>query len=107
MAEKESEQVTYKALLDLAMAGKIQVRSPIPTTTRYFAVTVRLPRNPDHNPMNKKAGACPVNGQPCDDVTGQHHTFLCTGDDLSTTESIRKTYEGLYHVTRVEKLVTP
>jgi hypothetical protein len=67
----------------------------------FFLVTVRLPKNPEHNPRDKKTGPCPVNGKPCTDVTGEHHTFLA---DLTVNEAgdVRAVYEGIYHVTRVE-----
>lgn len=66
-----------------------------------FLVTVRLGKNPDHNPRDKKTGPCPVNGKPCTDVTGEHHTFLA---DLAATgaDDVRLIYEGIHHVTRVE-----
>ncbi len=66
-----------------------------------FLVTVKLPKNPEHNPREKKTGPCPVNGRPCTDVTGEHHTFLAdfVGRDA---EGVRAFYQGTYHVTRVE-----
>jgi len=60
-----------------------------------------------HDPKNKVTGECPVSGEPCTDVTGEHHSFICRGDDLSTAESVRDTYKGIYHVTRVEKVKAP
>lgn len=66
-----------------------------------FLVTVKLPKNPEHNPRNKKTGPCPVNGKPCTDVTGEHHTFLAELDDV-TAEDVREIYQSMYHVTRVE-----
>lgn len=66
-----------------------------------FLVTVRLPKNPEHNPRDKKTGACPVNGKLCTDVTGEHHTFL-TELDEGSAEDVREIYQGIYHVTRVE-----
>lgn len=66
-----------------------------------FLVTVRLAKNPVHNPREKKTGPCPVNGKPCTDVTGEHHTFLVDLDG-EDAEGVREIYDGLYHVTRVE-----
>jgi hypothetical protein len=73
-----------------------------------FLVTVKLPKNPEHNPRDKKTGPCPVDGKPCTDVTGEHHTFLVDldghtldGKDVDA-EDVREIYQGLYHVTRVE-----
>jgi hypothetical protein len=47
-------------------------------------LTVKLPRNPAHDPANKVIGACPVNGKFCTDVTGQHHTLLFLSYDALT-----------------------
>lgn len=66
-----------------------------------FLVTVKLPKNPEHNPRDKKTGPCPVNGKSCTDVTGEHHTFLADVDGVSA-EDLREMYRGLYHVTRIE-----
>lgn len=66
-----------------------------------FLVTVKLRKNPEHNPRAKKTGPCPVNGKPCTDVTGEHHTFLADLDEVDA-EGVREIYAGLYHVTRVE-----
>jgi hypothetical protein len=66
-----------------------------------FLVTIRLPKNPEHNPRDKKTGPCPVNGKPCTDVTGEHHTFLVDLEDF-TVQDVREVYQGIYHVTRVE-----
>jgi hypothetical protein len=66
-----------------------------------YLVTVRLAKNPEHNPREKKTGPCPVNGKPCTDVTGEHHTFLVDLDEIDADE-VREIYQGIYHVTRVE-----
>lgn len=77
------------------------------TDVTLYAVTVRLEKNPDHNPKRKVSGPCPVTGHPCDDITGEHHTFVAsmTIED-STPEMVRASYEAMYHVTRVEELLT-
>ncbi|AXH66272.1 hypothetical protein SEA_SATIS_111 [Streptomyces phage Satis] len=73
-----------------------------------FLVTVKLAKNPGHNPREKKTGPCPVNGKPCTDVTGEHHTFLVDLDGHTLhgremdAEGVREFYAGTYHVTRVE-----
>ncbi len=67
-----------------------------------FLVTVRLAKNPEHNPREKKTGPCPVNGKLCTDVTGEHHTFLVELDDVDDAEAAREIYAGLYRVTRIE-----
>lgn len=58
-------------------------------------VTVKLPRNRDHDPHNKKQGTCPVFGGMCSDVTGEHHSGLV---DEAMLDSLTKRF----HVTRVE-----
>ena len=61
-------------------------------------VTIKLPKNPDHDPQNKITGPCPVSLF-CTDVTGEHHTVLAYGDkDLEVLKS-------LYHITRIESVV--
>lgn len=73
-------------------------------TELLYLVTVKLRKNPEHNPRQKVTGPCPVNGQPCDDVTGEHHTFLVTTTENSV-EAVRKTAMERYgHVTRVESV---
>jgi hypothetical protein len=67
-----------------------------------YLVTVKLDRNPAHNPTNKITGWCPA--QPdkvCTDVTGQHHTILVEG---ATLRDVHVMYSNLYHVTRVEEV---
>jgi hypothetical protein len=65
---------------------------------RVCIVTVKLPRNPEHDPANKISGSCPVNGQFCTDITGAHHSFL----EVADAETARKKWEGKYHITRIE-----
>jgi hypothetical protein len=68
-----------------------------------YIVTVKLAKNPEHNPRDKKTGPCPVSGKPCTDVTGEHHTFIFVAEGEGwTVEGVRELYEGIYHVTRVE-----
>lgn len=70
-----------------------------------YAVTVRLKKNPSHDPKNKKTGPCPVPPHLiCDDVTGEHHTLLTEG---ISAEFIRSLYSNEYHVTRVEEVILP
>lgn len=70
-----------------------------------FLVTVKLPKNPDHDPRNKKVGQCPVNTDIlCTDITGEHHTVLWEGDSLYQAMFYWKSDRGL-HVTRVEEIV--
>jgi hypothetical protein len=72
----------------------------------YYLVTVKLPKNPEHDPRNKKQGDCPVNGKFCSDITGQHHTvFVPSPDDDLTPEYVTATFTAKgFHVTRVEEV---
>jgi hypothetical protein len=63
-----------------------------------YIVTVKFPRDPAHDPKNKKTGKCPVS-EHCTDVTGQHHSFIAaTEADL---ELVKMAYE---HITRIERV---
>lgn len=62
-----------------------------------FVVTVKLGRNPTHDPTNKIEGPCPVDPNvSCSDMTGQHHTVIAG--------SIERVLEigRSFHITRVE-----
>lgn len=65
-----------------------------------FLVTVKLPKNPDHNPRDKKTGNCPVAKGVCTDVTGEHHTALSYADSI---EEVKREFAG-YHITRIEEV---
>lgn len=83
-----------QALQDL----EIEIGHPVKKT---YLVTVKVPKNPEHNPRQKQFGPCPVNGEPCSDVTGEHHTILVrSSGDLSRVK--RRMTEKYGHVTRVE-----
>jgi len=63
-----------------------------------YVVTVKLPRNPAHDPKNKQVGACVVSKH-CTDVTGQHHSFIAeTDEDLELARAL------FDHITRVERM---
>lgn len=71
-----------------------------------YLVTVKLPKNPRHDPRNKRVAACPANKGPgraavCTDHTGEHHTILVRSARSSETVSLwaREKYG---HVTRIE-----
>lgn len=68
---------------------------------RLYLITVKLPRNTSHDPHKKVTGPCPVTGELCTDVTGQHHTVLYHSDwDI---HRVRAQAKKLYdHVTRIE-----
>lgn len=65
-----------------------------------YLVTVKLPRNPRHNPRSKTAGNCPVTGLYCTDTTGEHHTVLIEAVDAVAAEVDARMLYG--HVTRIE-----
>jgi hypothetical protein len=70
-----------------------------------YAVTVKLPRDPTHDPANKITGVCALpDGGTCTDVTGQHHTYLTWSD--RGIEHVREdaTRRGFTHVTRIEEV---
>jgi hypothetical protein len=64
-----------------------------------WLVTVKLDKNPEHNPRKKQAGPCPLTGKDCTDTTGEHHTKLVIAE---TEERVRYMYKH-YHVTRIER----
>ena len=68
-----------------------------------YVVTVKLPRNPAHDPRNKVTGLCPVGTGACTDVTGEHHSYVTTGESI---EAVRQSAidAGWRHVTRVEEV---
>jgi hypothetical protein len=67
-----------------------------------YVVTVKLPKPSDHDPDNKRTGTCAVSAE-CTDVTGEHHSYLFTGDTIDAARADGE--ERFGHVTRVE-LVT-
>lgn len=70
---------------------------------KLFLVTVKLPKNPDHDPTKKQTGSCPVSPEKtCTDTTGAHHTVLCYGE--SEADILRYwSQERHFHVTRIEE----
>lgn len=69
---------------------------------KAYIVTVKLPRNPDHDPYSKVTGPCPANGLKCTDVTGEHHSFLVFADDETDIRFIVHG-QGFKHITRIEQ----
>jgi len=74
----------------------------------YVIVTVKLPRNPEHNPREKVVGTCPLShpDEPlhCTDVTGEHHSILTTTDGMTVNDVKAEWEEQGFHVTRVEEV---
>lgn len=71
---------------------------------QLFLVTFKLPKNPAHNPRDKKTGKCPLpNNGECTDVTGEHHTVVYRMHEDSTLQGVKEWLENEGHyVTRVE-----
>lgn len=65
-----------------------------------YLVTVKRPKNPNHDPHNKVTGKCPVTQGICTDVTGEHHSFLYESEN--PIEQVREFWEQFFHVTRIE-----
>lgn len=58
-------------------------------------VTVKLPRNPQHDPHNKITAPCPVSPN-CTDSTGEHHTLLVESEEILAELTAK------FHITRIE-----
>jgi hypothetical protein len=68
-----------------------------------FIVTIKLAKNPEHNPKQKKSNACPLKGGTiCTDSTGEHHSFVTLGKSV---QDVKTYWEDRYHVTRVESAI--
>lgn len=66
-----------------------------------YIVTVKLAKNPTHDPKNKVTATCPMGEERCTDTTGEHHSFLV--DSLLNLEEVREYFAATYHVTRIEE----
>lgn len=78
----------------------------ISETIHTYLVTVKLPKNPEHDPRNKRVAACPANKGPgraavCTDHTGEHHTILVRSTRSSEAVALWAR-EHYGHVTRIE-----
>lgn len=63
-------------------------------------ITVKLPKNLQHNPHDKQIGNCPLSNKVCTDVTGEHHSYIESG--RSKYEIIIKASKKGKHITRME-----
>lgn len=71
--------------------------------SNVFLVTIKLPRNPKHNPQNKIVGRCPFSDE-CTDSTGEHHTGIVSASEQAVVEMMYGP-EGMgHHITRIEKM---
>ncbi len=71
-------------------------------------VTLRMPRNPSHDPRNKIIDYCPLSEELaiCTDVTGEHHSYVECGENLGQIkEKALKKFPNALHITRIEALV--
>jgi hypothetical protein len=68
-----------------------------------YIVTIKVPKNPKHDPHNKVIGPCPIAfNKDCTDVTGEHHSFLFSSEE--PIDEVRRYWAVEYRVTRVEQL---
>lgn len=67
-----------------------------------YIVTVKLPRNPNHDPRNKQTARCKFSPI-CTDSTGEHHNFLVMAPSVKKVREIVKKVYGDIHITRIEK----
>ena len=66
-----------------------------------YVITVKYPRNPDHNPRDKKTGLCPHSSE-CSDSTGAHHSFIVMAYSMSHAVLIVDKHYPKIHITRIE-----
>lgn len=64
-----------------------------------YIVTVKFRKSPDHDPKNKKTGACVLSSH-CTDVTGQHHSALMRNTTEEQIHEDMKPYD--VNITRIE-----
>lgn len=66
---------------------------------KSYILTIKVERNPEHDPANKLIGTCRTSPY-CTDTTGAHHSMLVIG---ASEQKVREYAEKLgYHVTRIE-----
>jgi hypothetical protein len=61
-------------------------------------VTIKLPKNPHHDPHNKVTAPCEVSDV-CTDSTGEHHSVL-----VETDEQVEELRQQFGHITRIEEV---
>ncbi len=64
-------------------------------------VTVRIDAEKDHDPQNKQRGPCPIQTGSCTDISGAHHSYLESGNDINEIEA--KAGKSFNHITRIEQ----
>lgn len=69
-----------------------------------FIVTIKVEKNPNHNPRAKVTAVCPVSST-CTDSTGEHHSVLMEAE--SAEDARERVFKSAgVHVTRVERAST-
>ena len=77
---------------------------------KVFIVTIKMPRNPKHNPHNKVTGECKFSPV-CTDVTGEHHNILVLAEGylkshadhiVDVRSQVKLKYGDTTHITRIE-----
>lgn len=77
--------------------------SPDERPKRLYLVTIKVPKDVNHNPRAKVTGPCPATGAACTDTTGEHHTVaVWTNASLEYVAAESRRRYG--HVTRVEAI---
>jgi hypothetical protein len=71
-------------------------------------VTVRLSRDPKHEPQHKQTGLCPLSKivkgvTQCTDVRGEQHSYIEEGKDFDDIKN--KARAKFPHVTRIETIL--
>jgi hypothetical protein len=66
-----------------------------------YIVTIKLPRNPAHDPRAKRGGECLASAL-CTDVTGEHHSVLVDAVDIADALAQIERARPRTHITRVE-----
>lgn len=95
-AKWENDRLAVADLREVLWALR-RARAMAVDPANALLVTVKLPKNPDHDPRAKRTGPCPFSHE-CTDVTGEHHTLMTGADGL---EALR---ENGTHITRTERL---
>lgn len=71
---------------------------------KTYIVTIKLSRNPSHDPRNKVIGPCPADASSaCTDATGEHHSILMRSPELPEALARLLRADGV-HVTRIEEV---
>lgn len=71
---------------------------------RIFIVTVKLDKDPHHNPRAKVTGECRMRrNMNCTDVTGEHHSILMAAVSRERVAEVLAR-KGIRHITRIEEL---